>query len=1004
MKKSIVLLIFSLFTVLGLNAQRTVTGLVTDDRGEALIGATVLVKGTSIGTVTDIDGQFSLDVPAGTNILDVSFIGFTGKEIDITNMSEVLIQLSEGTVLDEIVVTGYSEVEARKLTASVAVIDNSALENIPMTDVNQLMQGRAPGIFTTANSGQPGAQQQVRIRGTGSINAGRNPLYVIDGIIMETGNLASLDSGTNGADILSQINPNDIENVTVLKDASATALYGSRGANGVVLITTKRGKAGKTNITAKVQYGNTQPNFGNFAIMSAEQQWNYEREALANVGFTQEQIDQRRPASLLDQTTDWMQAAFRTGQTYNTELQASGGNEKTRFFLSGGHNVIEGTLIESSFNRSSFRSNIDHQANDKLKITLNVNGSYSQQNNAVDGNRFQSPLAQFYTTTPMQSAYQEDGTLFTGLESNWGAAVIGDNFLYSQPLNYVDVNTARMITKVSADYNILKNLKFTQTANIDWIDIEETDWDDPSTNDGVNDGGNLNNSFNQARTLTSQSLLKYYNDFGRNHGFDILVGTEAQSFFQTGFNAGGKGFASGKLQTLNSSAEPNFVGGFESQYAFLSYLGQANYDFADKYYLTLSFRRDGSSRFGANERWANFWSVGGSWIISDENFMSGVGLIDNLRLRASYGTSGNASLPSNFISQELYGFGNAYLGIPGSSPTQIANPNITWESTRGANFGLDFGILNNRLGGTVEYYNRTSEDLLFQVPVSSTSGFTSAWQNIGKLNNSGFEFSLNLKPITSSTPNGFNWNIDLNYSANRNKVVELPDGEDINNGRQILREGFPIRSFYLQTWAGVNPADGTPLWYTVDAEDDAEPINGITGTYTQAGRRIVGNAEPDFIAGLTNTFSFQGLTLSAFFYTAQGHEIYNSTAGFVDSDVLRYGWVHSAAALDYWKEPGDISPRPQPRAGGNNNATASSTRYLDDASFIRLRNLTLSYNLPTTLMNKAKIQGAQVYVLGQNLWTYTNYEGLDPEGDEDGDEFFRYPVGRALTFGIDITF
>ncbi len=1001
MKKCTLLLFFSLLSVVGLMAQRTVTGVVTDDTGEVLIGATVLVKGTTIGSITDLDGAFSIDVPEGSDMLNISFIGFASQDVDIAGLSEVVVQLGEGTLLDEIVVTGYGEKEGRKIISSVSTVDKAAIENKPLTDVNQILQGQAPGVFTTANSGQPGAQQQVRIRGTGSINAGRNPLYVIDGIIMETGNFAQLDATSNAVDVLAQLNPNDIDNITVLKDASATALYGSRGANGVVLITTKRGKAGKTNITAKIQYGQVSPNFGNFRLMTAEEQWNYERVALANAGLSQEAIDTRRPESLLDMTTNWLDEAFRIGETYNAELQASGGNDKTKFFISGGHNVQEGTLIESTFNRSSFRSNIDHKANNRLNLSLNLNGSLSKQNNAVNGNRFQSPLAQFYTHTPMQSAYQADGTLYTGMESDWGAAVIGDNFLYSQPLNYVNINTARLIGKISGDYSILDNLKLTQSFNVDWIDIESSDWDDPTTNDGVNDGGNLTNAFTNVQTYTSQTLLKYFADFGTNHTVDFLVGTETQSFTLDQFSAAGKGFASGNLQTLNSAAESNGVGGSITNYSFLSYLGAANYDFADKYYISASFRRDGSSRFGANNRWANFWSIGGSWIISEEAFLSNVSLVDNLRLRGSYGTSGNADLPSNFISQELYGFGNAYLGSPGSSPTQIANPDITWETSRGYNFGLDFTILNNRIGATIDYYNRTSEDLLFQVPVSSTSGFTTAWENIGKLRNNGLEFQLNLNPIKPSRAGGFSWSIDANYSANRNEILELPEGEDIIQGRQILREGEAIRSFYTQQWAGVNPADGTPLWYTYD--DDGNET-GITGTYGQADRKVFGNAAPDFIVGLTNTFAFKGLRLSAFFYAAQGHQIYNSTSRFTDSDGLRFGWAHTAAALDYWEQPGDISARPAPIAGGNNGAFSHSTRYLEDASFIRLRNISLSYSLPSSMMQRAKMQGATLYVQGQNLWTLSNYGGLDPEGDEDGDEFFRYPVGSAVTFGVDINF
>jgi TonB-dependent starch-binding outer membrane protein SusC len=995
MKRNYVLCLL-LFVAGALSAQRTLTGTVTDESGSGLIGATVLAKGTNVGKITDPDGKFSIALPDGANTLVVSYTGYQTQEVDVTGLRIIDIVLLEAAgLLTELVVTGYSEIESKKLVSSVSVVSAKQLENIPMTDVNQLMQGRAAGVYTTATSGQPGAQQQVRVRGTGSINAGRNPLYVVDGIILEQGNFAALDAGTNAVDVLSQMNPNDIENISILKDATATALYGSRGSNGVVVITTKRGKAGRTEMTVKAQNGVTMPNFGNFELMSAEEAWNYERKVLANSGRTAEQIDATRPASMLDNTTDWLNEAFRTGQTYNVELQARGGNEKTRFFVSGGYFDQEGILIGSEFNRLSLRSNIDHTATDRLSFGLNLNGSYSQQNNAVDGNRFQSPIASAFTSTPLQGKINPaTGLLYTGLEDDY-IGLTGDNFLYSLPLNTVDVNTFRLISKLSATYKIFNSLSFTQNANIDLINVDEVDYDDPTTSDGVNDRGNLTTAFSQNRALTSQSILRYFTNFGKDHSLDAMGVYEYQRTNFKSFNASGKGFASGKLKTLDSAAEPDFVGGSQDDFSFLSYLGQVNYAFKDRYRLTGSLRRDGSSRFGANNRWANFWSVGGSWQISDENFLSNAGWLNMLRLRASYGTAGNAAI-GNFVTQELYGFGAAYQNEPGSSPAQIGNPDLTWETSKNMNIGLDFSILDSRIGGTVEYYNRKSENLLLNVPVSSTSGFTTATRNLGEVQNSGVELTLNLAPIKATRAGGFDWNLNFNISFNDNEVLSLPEGEDILNGLQVYREGAPIRSFYLQQWAGVNPANGTPLW-AVDG-------GGVTGTYSQATRFLYGNAEPDFIAGLTNTFGFKGFSLSAFFYTAQGHEIYNQSRAFMESDGLRFGWTHIKAAGDHWENPGDIASRPQPRSGGNNGAQNLSTRYLEDGSFIRLRNVTLAYTFPSAWMQKARLQNITVYAQGQNLWTKTNYSGLDPEADESGSEFFRYPVGKSITFGVDVTF
>ena len=992
MKKHSLVLMLVFASVATLMAQRTITGTVVDETGDALIGAAILIKGTNTGTITDLDGSYSLTVPDGDQILIFSYTGYSTEEIPVgvSNIIDVRLQTS-ATLLNEIVVTGYSEVERKKLIASVAVVDEEKINNLPLPDANQVLQGQAPGVFVTAPSGQPGAQQDIRIRGTGSITAGRGPLYVIDGIIMDQGDFTT---NTNTNDILSNLNPNDIANITVLKDAAATALYGSRGANGVVLITTKRGKAGKTNITLKGQFGTILPNTGNFEMMNAEEAWGYEREMLANSGFTPEEIEDARPASMLDNTTDWVDAAFRNGRTTNLEAQASGGNEKTRFFLSGGYFQQDGTLIESDFSRLSLRSNIDHTASDVIDFSLNLNGSYTNNLNAVAGNRFALPLLGAFVNTPLQGAYNpETGELYTGLENDW-AIFTNDNFLYSQPLNPVRNRNFRLISKGTVGINILDNLRFTQAANIDFITIRESLFFDPSTNDGVDENGRVTEAYNEATTLTSQSLLKYYQTFGTNHNFDALVGFEYQKANRTNFETSGRGLASGKLKTLNSTASPDFATGFNTAYSFVSVLGQINYDFSERYFLTASIRSDGSSRFGANNRWATFWSIGASWFLTEEAWFNS-SFINTLRLRASYGTSGNADI-GNFVWQELYSFGAAYAGNPGSTPTQIANPDLTWEKNNNFNLGLDFGFWNNRLGGTIEVYRREAYDLLLDVPVSSTSGFTTATQNIGRLENQGLELTLFGAPVRSDATGGFNWNIDMNFSMNRNKIVELPGGEDILNGNQIYREGEPIRSLFMEVYAGVDPQTGTPRWETEEGE--------TTGTYSQADRQIVGNAEPNWMAGTTNTFTFKGFGLSAFLYTVQGHDIYNNSRRFIESDGQRYGWNHIRSALDHWKQPGDVSSRPQPLVGGNNNANARSTRYVEDASFWRLRNVTLSYNFPRSFMDNIGLQNIMIYVQGQNLWTATDYSGFDPEMDENGEEFFRYPVGKAITFGLDVTF
>jgi TonB-linked SusC/RagA family outer membrane protein len=1010
MRKFLLLAIAWCISFTALAQGRTVTGKVTAaEDGSALPGVSVIIKGTTIGTVTDATGSFTLQIPDGATVISFSFIGLKAQEVEVGNRAVVDVQMTNDvTQLSEIVVTGYSETSQRNLVSAIGTVGTQAIQNVALSDVSQMLQGRAAGVMSSAGTGQPGAVQSIRIRGTSTLTSGQGPLYVIDGIPVTSGDLSQGGSGAANTvspagtnDVLSNINPNDIESVTILKDAAATSLYGSRGGNGVVLITTKRGKTGDSSITARVQYGVTVPSMGHFKVMNGQQDWNYERNVLALNGTPQNVIDQMRPEGKLDSAFNWVDAAFKTGKTSNYELQAQGGDNKTKFFVSGGVYSQDGTLIHSDFKRYSMRANLDHRLNEKLDISLNMNVSYTNQHNARTGSDFGSPLAGSFTTTPLQNPINPNtGKMFIGNEYNY-IGFTGDNFLYSSDRNYVLNNTLRSLGKLAIGYEITKDIKFTQTLGVDLIQIHEKNWFDPTTNDGAATNGDLIMSQSQDLTLTSQSKLAGNWTFGEKHNLDALAIVEVQKNSATAFAAEGKGFASPRLQTLNSAALPQGVAGSDTGYSFLSYIGQANYNYGDKYFLTASFRRDGSSRFGADNRFANFWSLGSSWRIIDEEFIKGINVLSDLKLRASYGTAGNANIlvggaTSNFPSLELYGFSAAYNGQPGSAPAQIANPKLTWEQSTTLNIGIDYGLFGDRIRGSVDGYNKISEDLLLSVPVSSTSGFTTALRNIGKVQNHGIEATLS----TINTQGALRWTTDFNITINRSKVLELPNGADIidpNNGTQIFREGQPLNSFYMRQWAGVNPADGTPLWKTADG--------GATGSYAAATRFIVGNSQPRFMGGFNNTFSYKGFTLSAFFYYAAGNQVYNNSRSFMDDDGARFGWNHLVVVGDdYWQKPGDIAARPKPINGGNNSSSSVSSRYIENGSYIRLRNVLLSYSLPTRTLGQSGFRGARIYAQGQNLLTWTHYSGFDPEMDATGTEFFRYPVGKSVTMGVELTF
>lgn len=992
-------------------AQRTITGTVTSADG-ALPGATVQIKGTQQGTQTDIEGKYSITVPDETTTLVYRFVGYSPIEEIIGNRTVIDVVMKDSD-LEAVFVTGYTGNKTREeLISALSVVDGGEIAQVPLTDVNQLIQGRVAGAQSTSSVGQPGAVAQIRVRGTGSVGANSSPLYVIDGVIVQDSpDLSAIYANTGGTqtsliqDPLSNINPNDIENITVLKDAVAVALYGSRGANGVILVTTKAGKGGKTKFKLSSQYGTTTPNFNGYAPLTTDQYIDYYSEVLANSGFDQGTIDAEFPAELRNTNTNWVDEAFRTGITQSHDLSASGGNEKTTFFVSGSYFTQEGILIGSDFDRYSGRVNINHKANDKLSFGTQLNVSYTDRRSASPGNQFNSPLLGAYLNAPYDSPRDPvTGELVNGI--GYGT-FIQDNFVRTTELNKRLSGTFRTLGNINASYKIIKGLSIDGKVGIDWINLSEKSITDLTTSDGglrdPNGGirGRITQGATENFTLTSQAILRYNRVFNEVHTFDVLVGAETQSNKNNSFGTGGTGFANGLLLTLNSAAVPESTFGEGSDNTFASALANFNYSYMGKYRLTASVRRDGSSRFGANNRSATFWAVGGSWSLKDESFLQDVELVNLLKLRAGYGISGNANFSTqeaptnNFPSLGLYSFSVAYNGQPAAVPSQIANPNLKWERTSQMDIGLDFGILKERINGSIDWYSRESVDLLFEVPVPSTTGFTTRNDNIGKIRNTGVEIQVVTRNVVGGK-DGVSWTSTFLFTSNRNEVVELPNGADIVQGTQVLREGEPVRSFYLRDYQGADPETGQPTWLTEEGT--------LTSSYGEANRRIVGDAAPKWYGSFINSVSYKGFDFSALLYVIQGNDIYNDTRRIADSDGAFFGLNQTSATIeDRWRQPGDIASRPQALLGGNRNANQASTRYLEDGSYIRLRNITLGYTLPASVLSKAKLAGVRVYVQGTNLWTATNYTGFDPEADERGTEFFRYPNGKALTFGIDIS-
>jgi len=1010
MRKALLLLLGSLVLAFQLYAQdRVISGRVSDATGNPLANASVLVKGSSIGTTTKADGSFSLTVPASTKTLIVTSVGMAQEEVDIRGKDVINVSLKAGdNNLQEVVVTGYTTTARTKSTVAASVVGAKDIQNTPITNVNDILQGKATGLTVMSTSGQPGASSNIRIRGVGSISAGASPIYVIDGIIVERGQfVAGVISQNN--DILSNMNPNDIESVTVLKDAAALALYGARGGNGVIVITTKKGKSGASKINFVAQYGVTKPSVGKWGMMDANQVYNYEKDMLKLNGYSQTFIDGYMPTSLLDKTFNWVDAALVDGNIQSYDLSISGGNEKTKQFLSMGYYDQEGTVFNSGFKRMTVNLNVDHQVNNRLKIGAGINTSFSNGLNADGGSYFSSPILATLTNSPLWLyPYKDDGSLYIGYEDEFskgsGNNITGDNWLYSSPLNYSKQRQFRALGKLNGELKLTNWMSLKQNLAMDVIYAREKVFFDPTTGNGINaadpaKSGEIIESLNNPFTFTSQTslsgTLKLKDD---RHELSYLALMEYQRFNSTNITADGIGIVDGGLQVLNVTGTPNAVSGGESEYAFLSYLGQANYTFNNKYSASASIRRDGSSRFGSDNRYALFYSVGGSWKLIDESFMQNQKVFSDLRLRASYGTSGVADF-GNYVAQQLYAFGQTYDGAPGSAPSTPGNPQLTWEKNKQTDIGLEWAVLQNRLRGTFDVYRRISSELLQNVPVSRTTGFTSAQRNVGELENKGFEVSLSSVNVKSRS---FNWTTDLNVSYNKNEVLTLYNHQDIAGGTLgRTREGEPLSSWFLPVWAGVDPANGDPLWYLADGKTTT---NSYAIASRTENRQFVGSSLPKFVFGLNNNISYANFNLAFFFYAITGSKIYDQNMSFIDSDGLRYGWnYYKNADQNYWTTPGQQADRPKPVIGGNKNSSSASTRWIESNDYIRLRNVTLSYNLPKNLIERAKLTNARFFVTGVNLITITNYKGVDPETSLTGNDVFKYPVNKSVTVGLDIS-
>lgn len=951
--------------------------------GEPIISANVLVKGTLNGISTDLDGNFELEVPEGA-MLEVSYIGYLKSEVK-AQTGKMIIKIKEDTqALEEVVVVGYGVQKKESLTGAMQVVKQDKLLDITTPSAENLLSGKAPGVYVNSGSGQPGATGKIVIRGKATVNGGTDPLWVIDGVLVGDG------SGN--------LNPMDIESISVLKDAASTAIYGSMGANGVIVVTTKKGKSGKATISLSAKTGITQLNKGGFSVMNGSELYDYYK------SFSNQESIQfpQYTEDLRNKNFDWWDCATHLGIAQDYNLSISGGTDKMKSYLSLGIYDESGAVKGYDLTRYNFRYNVDYQVNDWLKIKPSVWGARRD----VDDK--QHAVGSMYSCLPWDSPYDEDGNLYQESQPvEWVSPKMG-NYLYDLQWNYGKTTSYEFMGNFDFDIKITDWLTFSSVNNYKYGNSAQKTYTDPRSSGGKADNGLLKDYKSEYNRLYTNHLLRFNKLFGK-HSVNAILAYEFNSYSGTVTSQTASGFPAG-FSVADVATTPKAVAGSQNEWAVQSYFLNANYSYDNKYLAQFSLRRDGASNFGENARYGTFFSVSGGWNINREAFFH-ADWVNLLKLRASYGSVG-ARPASLYPQYALYTISGGYNGVPGAMMSQIGNKDLTWEKTYTFGVGVD-AVLFDRLTINLDYYQKKTTDLLYNVPVSAVTGWSVNYKNIGEVQNKGVEMTVSADVLKTKD---WNWNISANIAKNTNKIKKLY-GDDpeiiISNGQsavvgasdKILKPGYDIDSWYTTEWAGVDPANGDPLWYMTD--EDGNRVTTNSYSKASANRVICGSSTPDFYGGFSTNLTWRDFDLSAIFGYSVGGKLYNYMRMEFDSDgaytdrnqmKLKDGWSR-------WEKEGDIATHPLPVYGNKSNSNSTSSRYLEDASYLRLRNLTIGYNIPV----KKFISNLRVYASGENLFVISGFSGIDPEvpplnnGKGTGVATSVYPQTRKFMFGLNIT-
>ncbi len=999
MKLSTYFLLLSIFWVaLATSQEKTITGNVTSqEEGLPLPGVNVIIKGTSQGTQTDFDGNYSIKVEEGDTII-FSYIGFNSQEkiIDSETVINVILQV-DISELEEVVVVGYGTQTKRRITDNIASVSSKDINLIPTASLQSTLTAKAAGVQVTQLNGKVEGGIKVRVRGVSTITSSQEPLYVIDGVP-----LINTDQSINRSPInpLVFLNPNDIESIEILKDASSAAIYGARGTNGVVIITTKKGKAGKTTISLNNSFGWSEAT-NKRDWLNAEQYVELFTESRENVGRTADGVfdffanGEDWANGAID--TDWQDLALVKGFTQDYGISVSGGTEKTQVFFSAAYNETKGITRGNKLERFNIRANVSHNISDKINVGVNTNLSKTTIDRIANDNAFSTPL-QAIAQVPLSVPYNEDGVPNSD-------STLYYNFLTEEYNGSFKTNVWKGTANLFGQYYFLPELSFRSEFGYDFNNQVAERFSGSLTESASVGGFGTANAVETERYLLT-NYFSYIKNIGEANTFEATFGmsfeetTTRIQFLQA------QGFPSDDLQTLNSASNITNGGSSRTAFNFLSYFARATYSIHDKYLLKGSIRYDGSSRFGQDNRYGWFPAASAGWIISEENFINESEVISLLKLRASWGITGNAGI-GNFASLSLIQ-GSPYNQKAALAPVQLGDSSLKWEKTTQYDVGLDYGFLNNRITGEIDYYVKETKDLLLSEPVPSTSGFTTITRNVGEIKNSGIEFVLNTKNIVSEK---LNWSTSINISNNKNKVTKLPGG-DIIRGRNIVREGETASSFYMIEYAGVNPENGDAIYYRNDILADGSLDKRTTNNPNEAQRIIVGSPYPKWLGGLTNNITYKDFDFSFTFQGQWEASLYNS-AGRFQSANGDFWDNQTTDQLNRWQNSGDITNVPQARFG-ESNGTQHSTRYLQNADFIRLRNLSLGYTLPKIITEKLKLSRLRIYFAGFNLLTITDFDGYDPESTADfndasnniqvGESFYSAPPAKTFTLGFNIDF